>query len=160
MLLSYIQNLVQAKKEIKYAFEVYEVIVKEWLRWEVENKRLALDATQLLGFSHNLAACLFAQGRNRISLDELREIARDFSVDLTVEEVQQRSLLNRDAEGNWKFAHRSIEEYLLVRECSLATVPPNWTGPEWTDQMLSLPMRWFFRGIARASPVRIFAVSI
>lgn len=152
MLLTYIQNLVQAKKEITYAFEVYEVIVNEWLRWEVENKRLAQEATQLLEFSHKLAGALFAQGRNRVSPDELRDMAKAFSVDVDVQEVQQRSLLNRDAEGYWKFAHRSIQEYLLVRECSLAKALPDWTGPEWTDQMRKFAREMLLLGgVPRAS---------
>ena len=152
MLLSYIQNLVQTKKEMRYSFEVYEAVVNEWLKWEVDSKLHARDAPKLLGFSHKLASYLFAKVRNSASPDELRAMATAFSVDLNIQEVQQRSLLNRNAEGNWKFAHRSIQEYLLVRECSLAKEPPDWTGPEWTDQMRQFAREMLLSGECQGLP--------
>jgi len=137
MLLTYIQDLVNEKRELRYIFEVYQIIVEQWLKREVTVKHLAKNSTELLGFSHKMAGELFANGLDRLSEHELKNMALSFTVVLDYMEIQQRSLLNRDDKGNWKFAHRSIMEYLLVRECFNFDMQPFWVSAvrPWTDQM-------------------------
>jgi hypothetical protein len=50
----------------------------------------------------------------RIPYDELAKLAQDWSIDLSQWQLSGRSLLNRDSQGNYKFAHRSIMEFLFV----------------------------------------------
>ena len=143
MLLTYIQDLVNEKRELQYTFEVYQTIVEEWLKREITIKNLAKDATKLLDFSYKMAGELFAKGLDRLPENVLKEMADSFIVELKyhnrlhLKEIQQRSLLNRDDRGNWKFAHRSIMEYLLVRECFNLGVQPFWVlaGKPWTNEM-------------------------
>lgn len=137
MLLTYIQDLVNEKRELRYTFEVYQVIVEQWLKREVTVKHLAKNSSMLLNFSYKMAGDLFAKGLDRLSENELKNIAVPFTVELDYMEIQQRSLLNRDDKGNWKFAHNSIMEYLLVRECFNGDGQPFWVsaGRPWTDQM-------------------------
>ena len=47
--------------------------------------------------------------------------------------LTRRSLLNRDAVGNYKFAHRSIMEYLFVHK--FIQGDKSCVSVEWTDQM-------------------------
>ena len=135
MLLAHIEDLLKVKGKLEFSFQIYEIIVQEWLRREVELKLLARDKQELLEFSQKLAGDLFTTKRDRLSQFALQRTASLFSVTLNIREIRQRSLINRDIEGNWKFAHRSIQEFLLVRACSLSKAPPVWVGPTWTDQM-------------------------
>ena len=50
----------------------------------------------------------------KIPNDELPSLAEKWKVPLHPWQIRGRSLLNRDAKGNYKFAHRSIMEYLFV----------------------------------------------
>jgi hypothetical protein len=64
----------------------------------------------------------------------LGPLANRFGVILPrIEHVRVRSLLNRDAQGNLKFAHRSIMEYLFVAR--FRKFPSSTPRLEWTDQM-------------------------
>ena len=76
--------------------------------------KLATPPENLLRFSENFAASLFSGDRDRMPTSELQSMAERFGVELIPHEVRERSLLHNDAEGNWKFAHRSIMEYVLV----------------------------------------------
>ena len=68
-----------------------------------------------------------------MSQNELVGLAHRWRIPIFDHQLSARSLLNRDAEGTFKFAHRSIMEYLFVQrflhnDMECLTV-------EWTDQM-------------------------
>ena len=134
LLLTYIDDLA-SKSELKYSFQAYRTIVESWLNREVDKRRLTIRPSDLLHFSEELAVNLFSNGRDRIPTAELQSLAERFRVTLVPREVRERSLLHNDAEGNWKFSHRSIMEYLLVNAASEAKERPPWAGQPWTDQM-------------------------
>jgi WD40 repeat protein len=136
LLLKFIQVLAVAPEEPKYSFQAYRIIVKSWLEFERSTKkRLTIPPEKLLGFSEEFAVSLFSTGRDRAPAAELQSMAKRFGVGPVFREVRERSLLHNDAEGNWKFAHRSIMEYLVVVATSKLKAPKPWTGKPWTDQM-------------------------
>jgi hypothetical protein len=145
LLLTFIDLLIE-DPNVNYACEIYEKMVRWWLERE---QRLIGTEAHLERFSELLAVELFS-GRGtreegeRIKRDELTSLAVKWGIPIEDKQLAEyqfstRSLLNRDAEGNYKFAHRSMMEYFYVRHYR------NVTGLEaevmrsvdWTDQMLT-----------------------
>ena len=94
---------------------------------------------KLREFSDRLAVEIFLtrsrRQMERIPEAELQPLALQFNVDLEAWKLRGRSLLNRDASGNYKFSHRSILEYLFVHRFMRGMVPPH--EEPWTDLMQS-----------------------
>lgn len=136
MLLAHIDDLVNSGRPVKYAFELYEEMVEAWLVRE-EGIVPGLRKKPLREFSERLAVELHSnsrqRGAERIPREELAELAKAWHIPLDDWQLTGRSLLNRDAHGNYKFAHRSILEYLVVKR--LLDGDPAWRQAEWTDQM-------------------------
>lgn len=134
MLLAHIPDLLATKQELKYSYQIYEAMVDAWIRREsiVENK------DNLREFSDRLAVDLYvnrgARGAERIPYDELAKIAYQWKIPLEQWKLSSRSLLNRDSDGNYKFAHRSVMEYLFVRQ--LIDGNEDCYGVYLTDQMM------------------------
>jgi uncharacterized protein YjbI with pentapeptide repeats len=135
LLLTFIQDLASSSEEPKYSFQAYRLIVEGWLGREKRKHGLTIQLEDLLRFSEEFAVCLFATGRDRAPTPELQSFAKRFHVGPVLREVRERSLLHNDAEGNWKFVHRSIMEYFLVNAASAAVDSPPWAEHPWTDQM-------------------------
>jgi WD40 repeat protein len=135
LLLTFIQDLASSSEEPKYSFQAYRLIVEGWLGREKRKHGSTIQLEDLLRFSEDFAVCLFATGRDRVLTAELQSIAKRFHVGPVLREVRERSLLHNDAEGNWKFVHRSIMEYFLVNAASAAVDSRLWAERPWTDQM-------------------------
>ena len=136
MLLSLVPDLIKANQEISEVWELYEFMVSQWANRE----KHWIDETNLITFSTKLAVDLFLNRERRqaerISLDELERLINVSSSNIEKWSLTGRSLLNRDSGGNFKFAHRSIMEYLFIKafteghkECSTV---------KWTDMMCEL----------------------
>ncbi|MDZ7363377.1 MAG: DUF1566 domain-containing protein [candidate division KSB1 bacterium] len=133
MLLAHIEALLQSGKDepIQYPFQLYEKLVEAWLERE---KPFVKNKEDLRRFSENLAIDLYLKRESRqaerVAHTELVPLARSFGIALKDWQLRGRSLLNRDAGGNYKFAHRSIMEYLFVKrfvEDSKAILKTTWT---------------------------------
>ena len=88
-------------------------------------------------FSERLAVELYlnrsVRGSERATRSEVECLAKLWGINIESWQLTGRSLLNRDAKGNYKFAHRSIMEYLYVF-CCLAG-ERRCARIAWTDQM-------------------------
>ena len=136
MLLAVIPDLVRKKQLLQEIYELYGFMVESWLQRESR----WIDPVRLLSLSEIIAVDIFikrgirkAERLSRLELLNLTKISVD---DLDAWHLTNRSLLNRDAQGNYKYAHRSIMEYLFVsayikgeRLC---------LSVEWTDLMKEL----------------------
>ncbi|MCU0645143.1 MAG: DUF1566 domain-containing protein, partial [bacterium] len=135
MLLAHIHELVQTPKQYGYSFQIYEEMVDAWLERE---RPFVKDKTELRKFSEQLAINLFqkwSEGKSeRVPYSELEPLARSFGINLQDWQLRGRSLLNRDVAGNYKFAHRSIMEYLFVKRF-LELKTQDRFKIDWTDQM-------------------------
>jgi hypothetical protein len=114
MLLAHIPDIVASNLQIEHSYDLYEVMIEAWLRRESSwTNKIALRK-----FSERLAVDLYLKRRHRgeeiISSEELPLLAEKWGLELPRWQLTGRSLLNRDACGNFKFAHRSIMEYLFV----------------------------------------------
>lgn len=145
MLLAHIDDLVRTKRKIEYSFELYDEMVEAWIRRE---QGFIKESDELRKFSELLAVDLYvhrqARGAERITKKELTELARNWNIHIIDEKLSARSLLNRDAEGNLKFAHRSIMEWLFVKR--FLGEDPQCLSVGWTDQMRT----FFWESIVKA----------
>jgi hypothetical protein len=134
MLLAHVDDLIKTKEEYQYAYELYAAMVKAWIERE---RGFIEDADALNQFSERLAVDIFinrfTRKAERIPKPELTILAKDWGISLEDWKLTGRSLLNRDAEGNFKFAHRSIMEYLFVKSFIAGNAIS--ASVEWTDQM-------------------------
>jgi hypothetical protein len=131
MILANVPELIQSDKAYEYPFEVYEEIVARWIDRE---RPFVPDGRVLLEFSRKIAADIFSQSERRGSETiNTREIVRYAAPEIDLQNWQMtgRSLLNRTVNDQFKFAHRSIMEYL----CILAHREGIYAGSAWTDQM-------------------------
>ncbi len=105
--------------------------------WLERERPFVKDEEALRLFSERLAVDLYIhrQRRNaeRIPRSELAVLAKEWNISLDEWQLSSRSLLNRDAMGNYKFAHSSIMEYLFVKRFTDGDEACR--GLEWTDTM-------------------------
>lgn len=133
MLLSNIKDLVKENRTYQYSYQVYEALIQKWIDREarkpgIENKYGSQESfkRKLYAFSRDLAKNLYLERDNRggrLSIHYTEQIATSSGLQLSeYEELMKepdwrnRSLLNRDADGQYKFSHKSILEYFLARE--------------------------------------------
>lgn len=135
MLLALVPQLIKEKAEFTEIYELYEYMVQQWL---VREEKWVSGAT-LLHVSTELAMhlSLLKQeiGVDRMAPHEIAELKLTTD-DLKWRHLTTRSLLNRDSEGNLKFAHRSIMEFLAVRGSLNSDARA--TKLIWTDLMREL----------------------
>jgi len=117
MLLAYIPELLESGKTFEYTFQLYEEMVDAWLEREYP---FVTAKDSLLDFSERLAINFYTnrqeRGAERIARQQLEQLAKEWNnINLNEWQLSSRSLLNRDASGYYKFAHRSIMEYLFVK---------------------------------------------
>ena len=132
LLLTYVEDLTAAKG-IQFPFQMYEKVIEKWC----ERESAFVAPALLREFSECLAEEMFlARGdrqMERIPEADLQPLATRYEIHLKSWQLRGRSLLNRDAAGNYKFSHRSILEYLFVKRFTSGKVPDH-TEP-WTDLM-------------------------
>lgn len=140
MLLELLPDLVRDKLSITQLFGLYKLLVEKWLQRE----RDWIQEEELLNISMEIAVVLFIQQRagkgDRISSSQLELIASNHSHPLEAWKLKSRSLLNRDIRGDYKFAHRSVMEYLFLQSAICGDV--RCFGVEWTDFMKDLLVSW------------------
>lgn len=142
MLLTLIPDLIATKTEAHNLWELYEFMVHQWALRE----QSWIDPVKLKSLSTKLAVNLVlnrnVRNSERIPLQELVKLVSLSSESIESWKLTSRSLLNRDAGGNFKFAHRSIMEYCFIKafidgEESCASI-------RWTDMMCELFISWGF----------------
>lgn len=135
MLLYYVKNLVnEPKDKYTYQYQIYDILINEWIAKEsskslIKKKYNILEFKQLLyKISLSLAVDMYDKWEERgglyinkqhvlpIDMTILDEISNPNSKKIGESEWRNYSLLIRDGEGNYRFAHRSILEFLLAKE--------------------------------------------
>ena len=123
MLLSYIDDLLEDEQRYQYTYAIYQKLINKWIEREA-NRTMATtkDAYQreLYRFSKTIAVEIYnnrrKQHRLSISAKEIAPFAEKYHIRLSEMEMKSRSLLNRNAHGEYKFSHKSILEYFLAVE--------------------------------------------
>ncbi|MFT4510823.1 NACHT domain-containing protein [Caballeronia sp. 15711] len=140
MLIEQIPELVKQKKSYSEVFELYAFMVDRWLQRESR----WIDPNKLLAVSKVIAVDIYL-GRTRrrtekLTSTELADLGSRHGTDIDQWHLTSRSLLNRDSGGNYKFAHRSIMEFLFV--LAFVTGEGLCAQDAWTDHMRELFYSW------------------
>jgi hypothetical protein len=124
MLLSYIDDLLQSQRPYTATYMVYAELINKWI--DREAKRVSSEKREhyrqeLFRFSREIALAIYQQREARdgallIKGAEIKPFAEQHGIDLNDMEMKSRSLLNRNARGEYKFSHKSILEYFLAVE--------------------------------------------
>ena len=117
MLLAYIDDLMRADLGPGNEYSVYEQLLHQWLNREKrKNKDKELDTEKVQRACQVVAGFLQNEGRREITpaeLDELRKSTPEIWTISTLE-LTGRALMNRTGRGEFRFAHYSIQEFLVV----------------------------------------------
>jgi hypothetical protein len=103
-----------------------------------ERERSFFESPEILMlFSEQLAVDVYSRraerGSESVPEEELEPLAKQYGLELRRWQLTGRSLLNRFADGRYKFSHRSIMEFLFVRR--FFTQSSTFPRIAWTDQM-------------------------
>lgn len=126
MLLAYIDYLVDSKQIFATTYQIYETLIEKWIEREA-NKRKNENTTRekfkddLYVFSKQTALTIYRNqkytGTLSIDKDTATTLCNTENLNLKDYEITGQSLLTRDANHNWKFAHKSILEFFLAKQC-------------------------------------------
>jgi formylglycine-generating enzyme required for sulfatase activity len=122
MLLAHIEDLVGSALTEWTEYAVYEAMVKAWLNREEKKLRQEghpnVTADTLLAACRLVACHMQRSGARFLSEPKLTELIQaqpEFSP-VTQIGFGGRSLLNRNAQADYRFSHFSIQEYLVAQE--------------------------------------------
>ncbi len=122
MLLAHIEDLVASTLTDWNEYVVYQALVEAWL--DREERRLRkeglqdITAASLARASRLVASHLQQNGWRFLSEPKLEELIEAYPelAHLTKIKFGGRSLLNRNAQGDYRFSHFSVQEYLVAQE--------------------------------------------
>lgn len=117
MLLSYIDDLLSDVKNKNSYYEVYKMLIAKWISREASRYNNAEEyKTKLYDFSKKISNHILQKmyENNRLTAEEIELFAQTYDIQLTNFEMKSKSLLNRDARGNYKFSHKSFMEFFLA----------------------------------------------
>lgn len=123
LLLSYIDDLIKNKEtHLRNELDLYECLIKLWIRREeasLTKMGLREVESQLMLFSQRLALKMYEDYEEKndyyVSSHEADEIWKEMGETVPNISFRSRSLIERDASGNYKFAHRTFLEFFLAR---------------------------------------------
>jgi uncharacterized protein YjbI with pentapeptide repeats len=139
MLLAHIPDLLQMEGQVATTWDIYEELTGRWYEREHGFWKSTEDLRE---FSEEVAVHFYLsfldKGADRVRREEVTQIVEGLKVsidDIDDWKATSRSLLHRDADGNWKFAHRSVMEFLFLKKFFEGDA--RCRGVPWTDQMKS-----------------------
>jgi hypothetical protein len=124
MLLAHIENLMEASVASWDEYSVYDELVRRWLQRESRKKTgLQESRKRIENREHDLRfACeylavrLQERGARAMGSTELARLCTEQPEleHLNEIDIGGRSLLNRTSEGDWRFSHYTVQEFLVV----------------------------------------------
>ncbi len=123
LLLSYIDDIIKEKSvQLKSELELYEKLIDLWIRREANllpNSYGNNIANLLHNFSIMLAEKMYRDYSTKkdyyVTGSEADSILGQLGIQGTSQSFKSRSLIERDAIGNYKFAHRTFMEFFLAK---------------------------------------------
>lgn len=140
MLAALIPELASSKTEVHGLWDLYSFMVDSWLTREsswIEPDKLA-RLSKVLAVDFVLKRT--ERNSERISVDEMLGVLSLSNETIAGWQLTGRSLLNRDSDGRYKFAHRSIMEFLFVQ--AFIEGDDRCGAVLWTDMMCQLFLSW------------------
>jgi sulfatase modifying factor 1 len=125
MLLAYIDYLVEDERQFKTTYQIYESLIEKWIEREANKRKHESTSREkfksdLNAFSRKIALVIYDKHRQHstLSVDKgtASQLCEAENLELRDYEITGQSLLTRDANHHWKFAHKSILEFFLAKE--------------------------------------------
>ncbi len=114
MLLAYVEDLMETNVREWTPYRVYEALIDRWLLREARRGPATRD--ELWQACIVVASYLYEEGLQFLKEDELRKLLQKHVADHLQElYFGGRSLLSRTSEGSYRFAHYSVQEFLVAR---------------------------------------------
>lgn len=110
LILNWINFLCDSKEDYRYSYQIYDTIITKW----IEREDLGHSERKLFELSRSIADYMFNHETTTIPATKVEEIAAKKEVNLEPIIAKSRSLLNRNGQGEYKFAHRTFLEYFIV----------------------------------------------
>lgn len=110
VILNWINFLCDSTEEYKYSYQIYSKIIEKW----IERECIGHTDNSLYELSRTIASYMYMNNTTSMSATQVEEIAARKNIQLTPIIAKSRSLLNRNGNGEYKFAHRSFLEYFIV----------------------------------------------
>lgn len=111
LLLSYIDDLIKGHDIYSSRIEIYEKLIHEWLNREPCSEEL------LKQFSTRVLRYMLKHNVSYITSEAISTLCKKDEIEIINPILARtRSLLTRNIKGEYKFAHKSIYEYMLVYE--------------------------------------------
>jgi uncharacterized protein YjbI with pentapeptide repeats len=150
MILANVEDLVGKDRKFDHLFQIYEEIVKSWLDRETAKSLIQeTDRCQLEVFCERLALDLHPAGA--YPGKDLEKLAQEqYGIPLKGWQLRGRSLLTRDADGNYKFSHKSFLEFLVARRIVTGEFPPRGEWSALTRRFIAELLRY-----STVSPVKL-----
>ena len=154
LLLGYVEDLVDAGLNQWDDYVVYRALVHRWLMREEKKPGQKATREQLLEACEALAYYLHISGVRSLGFDALKDLRRDVPGLQSLEtfDFGGRSLLNLNSEREYRFAHYSIQEFLVVHRILESEKRPG-SRIRMTDQMFSFGTSWMSRASSVAPEV-------
>lgn len=115
MLLQYIDDLRALRPEERTQYRIYETLVDQWLRREGRKEGVAISKKALRTACRAIALDLQRRGEHLLTEAQLNKILKSSDIANLIKtlDVGGRSLLNRTSDGSYRFAHYTIQEFLV-----------------------------------------------
>lgn len=110
VILNWINFLCDSTDNFKYSYQIYSAIIDKW----IERENIGHTGNSLYELSLAIANHMYLNNTTSMSATQVEEIAAKKEIQLTPIIAKSRSLLNRNGNGEYKFAHRSFLEYFIV----------------------------------------------
>ena len=110
LILNWINFLCDSKEDYRYSYQIYSTIIDRW----IDREDLGNSERKLFELSRSIADYMFKHETTTIPAAKVEEIAAKKEVRLEPIIAKSRSLLNRNGQGEYKFAHRTFLEYFIV----------------------------------------------
>lgn len=120
MLLAHIDGILDGERNCETEFEMYDVLVSQWLKREEIKARKrgdSLTAAELEQAATVVAIELQRSGLRILPVGELTRLCAKSPVlnKLGLVEISGRSLLNKTSDGEYRFSHYTIQEFLVAK---------------------------------------------
>ncbi len=121
MLLSYIDYLVDPNHSFSNTYQIYETLINKWIKREGDKREHNnFNCEKLKQNLHKYSQLIAVKIYENRKLNNILYLSKADAIDVNIElkdyQMTGHSLLIRDPENNWKFAHKSILEYFLAKE--------------------------------------------
>jgi WD40 repeat protein len=144
MLLAHIHDLMDEDADQWTEYRIYQTLVERWLLREERKQKGKVTREELWEVCTAIALGLQAAGKRELALGELDEIVgkEPLAERLIAFDFGGRSLLNRTSEQGFRFAHYSIQEFLIAHLLVSSEIPDIESRVRATNQLISFLLEW------------------